>query len=158
MSTTVGVCRLALMRCSLLLFLFPLEQLVAEAMGRARGGVLFIDEAYELGVGSYGREAQTKLLELLTADEYKTSTVVIMAGYEEDINEMLARNPGLKSRFTETLKFPDWSEDPCVDFFVHAAHKDSHTVQPQAIELLRSKFRVRFMAPDTMSCCLVVDE
>ena len=83
---------------------------VEEKMQAARGGVLFVDEAYDLGEGKFGKEALTKLLSMLTEPEHK-KTVVVLAGYEAQMHDMLERNPGLKSRFTEFLAFPDWNSD-----------------------------------------------
>lgn len=83
-------------------------QVVQQKLEAARGGVLFIDEAYELVLDVYGKEAVTKLVSMLTEPEYMNSkTIVIMAGYHKQMHEMLATNPGLKSRFTESLHFPD---------------------------------------------------
>ena len=87
------------------------KERVRKTMEAARGGVLFIDEAYELGAASnqYSTEAMTTLLGMLTEDEFADgNTLVILAGYEEQMDAMMARNPGLKSRFTERLHFDDW--------------------------------------------------
>ena len=70
---------------------------VQEKLDAAKGGVLFIDEAYELGKGIYGEEALTTVLAAMTDPEYKL--VIIIAGYPEDMENMLARNVGLKSRY-----------------------------------------------------------
>lgn len=83
-------------------------QVVQAKLEAARGGVLFIDEAYELVLDVFGKEVVTKLVSMLTEPEYMNSkTIVIMAGYHKQMHEMLATNPGLKSRFTESLHFPD---------------------------------------------------
>lgn len=58
--------------------------------------MLFIDEAYELGKGTFGEEALTTILAAMTDPEYKL--VIIIAGYPKDMEKMLARNVGLKSR------------------------------------------------------------
>jgi len=102
------------------------KDLVADAMGRARGGILFIDEAYELGQGSYGQEAMTKLVEMLTLDEYKTSTVVILGGYEDSMHQMLGRNVGLASRFQQVLRFPDWTAEDATGFLMQQAETDGY--------------------------------
>jgi Cdc6-like AAA superfamily ATPase len=97
------------------------KKAVEEKMEEARGGVLFIDEAYELGSGAYGAEAMTQLLAMLTMDQYKDGkTVVILAGYKEQIDEMLNRNEGLKSRFDETIHFGDWTPEMCLASVVSA--------------------------------------
>jgi hypothetical protein len=105
------------------------KEKVQEMMSAARGSVLFIDEAYELGRGGFGNDALTKLLSLLTEDEHKDgNTIVIMAGYEEQMHDMLARNPGLKSRFTEFLDFPDWSARDSAAFVVKRLTQDAEPV------------------------------
>ena len=97
------------------------KKAVEEKMEEARGGVLFIDEAYELGSGAYGAEAMTQLLAMLTMDQYKDGkTVVILAGYKEQIDEMLNRNEGLKSRFDDTIHFGDWTPEMCLASVVSA--------------------------------------
>jgi len=97
------------------------KKAVEEKMEEARGGVLFIDEAYELGRGAYGEEAMTQLLAMLTMDEYKDGkTVVIMAGYKVEIDKMLNRNQGLKSRFDDYIHFEDWKPQKCLGGVVSA--------------------------------------
>ncbi|KAI8896071.1 hypothetical protein BC833DRAFT_599019, partial [Globomyces pollinis-pini] len=80
-------------------FVGQTKKKVTETLGQAKGSVLFIDEAYELGKGIYGEEAMTTLLAAMTDPEYK-GMVIIIAGYPHDIDTMLNRNVGLKSRFT----------------------------------------------------------
>lgn len=77
---------------------------------QAQGGVLFIDEAYSLGRGSFGKEAEEQLTQLCTSPDHLNKTVVILAGYREKMDKMLATtNPGIRSRFTARLEFADWS-------------------------------------------------
>ena len=83
---------------------------------RARGGVLFIDEAYELykkgkdgGGNQYGQEAITALLKFMEDDR---DTIVIMAGYTEEIRYLIKNgNPGLSSRVTNEFEFEDYGPD-----------------------------------------------
>lgn len=96
------------------------KEKVQKLMEAARGGVFFIDEAYRMGIGPFGQEAMTKLLSMLTEDEYKDGkTVVILAGYNADIDEMFSRNVGLRSRFKDRLHFKDWSDSVSADFIVN---------------------------------------
>eukprot|EP01134_Creolimax_fragrantissima_P007209 CFRG7209T1 len=88
---------------------------VEEQLKMAKGGVLFIDEAYELGKGQYGTEACTSIVAAMTSPVYK-DVVIIIAGYPADIDEMLNTNAGLKSRFTHFFEFPDWTADDCMSF------------------------------------------
>lgn len=75
----------------------------------ARGGVLFIDEAYQLAAGSdddYGKEAIAAILPMLEDPR----TVVILGGYEKDLKKMIAVNPGMASRFGSTLHFESYTQ------------------------------------------------
>ena len=111
---------------------------VKEALESARGGVLFIDEAYELGNGSqYSTEALTTLLSSLTEDEYSNGNiVVILAGYKNQMHEMLNLNPGLKSRFTEYVHFPSWKAEQCKRLFF----KKAKTAIPISIQINNDEY------------------
>jgi AAA+ superfamily predicted ATPase len=79
-----------------------------ELLRRSRGGVLFIDEAYQLDPargGAFMTEAVDGLVGALTEVEFKGKLLVILAGYDQDMERMLASNPGLKSRFAERVHF-----------------------------------------------------
>ncbi len=72
--------------------------------------MLFIDEAYSLsgqGDSDYGREAISTLVKLM--EDHRDDLVVAVAGYPEPMAELIASNPGLKSRFRRTIHFPDYS-------------------------------------------------
>jgi len=82
------------------------KQLVESALG----GILFVDEAYALvsdDRDSFGKEALDTLMKL--AEDHRDDLVVILAGYDADMRQLLARNPGLKSRFPSTIAFSDYS-------------------------------------------------
>lgn len=92
------------------------KKVIEGKMEEARGGVLFIDEAYKMGEGSYGDEVMVKLLGMLTEPEYNNGkTIVILAGYQRDMDRMLSRNAGMASRFNERIHFADWSEEQCAN-------------------------------------------
>jgi len=83
-----------------------------EVFREARGGVLFIDEAYALVSSSddndrFGKEAIDTLVKLV--EEYREDTVVILAGYSKEMSEFLNTNSGLKSRFPLQINFPDYN-------------------------------------------------
>lgn len=76
------------------------------------GGVIFIDEAYDLYHGDqdqYGKEAITELLR--QSENHRDNTVVIMAGYGPDMERLFQSNSGLRRRFPTTLEFPELSLD-----------------------------------------------
>lgn len=90
------------------------EQKTNEAIERARGGVLFIDEAYTL-IGSnddprdFGKEVINALLPVLS--EPNPDIIVILAGYEDKLQHLLRFNPGLDGRFPLKFHFDDYSVD-----------------------------------------------
>lgn len=98
------------------------QENVSKAMEAARGGVLFVDEAYTLGDGPYGKEALDSLVDLMTKPDY-LKTMVILAGYKTDLNAMLAGNQGARSRFT-TWEFEDWSAEDCAGCACKRAQAD----------------------------------
>lgn len=88
-------------------------QKVADLMQRAAGKVLFIDEAYALAQGSFAKEAIDELVAGLTKPEYQSKMIVVMAGYEQDMDELLAVNAGLASRFETRVKFQSLKANAC---------------------------------------------
>lgn len=76
-----------------------------EVLNQALGAVLFIDEAYRLGEGNFATEAVNTLVDSLTKPTYMGKMLVILAGYEGNMNELLKVNPGLSSRFSEEVIF-----------------------------------------------------
>lgn len=112
---------------------------VEEQLGQARGGVLFIDEAYELGKGHFGEEAMTSLVAAMTNPVY-AGMVIIIAGYPRDLDEMLDRNSGLKSRFTRYVDFYDWETDDCVEFTLATSNREGYTLSQDALACVRRTF------------------
>lgn len=86
----------------------------SRVISRAMGGVLFIDEAYALGnnadVGTdYGKEAIDTLVKAM--EDYHGKFCVVLAGYKNEMLQMLSTNPGFKSRIQFMLDFPNYSRD-----------------------------------------------
>ncbi|MFG1851513.1 AAA family ATPase [Actinomadura geliboluensis] len=90
---------------------------------RAVGGVLFVDEAYALApTGSeddYGPEAVAELLKGM--EDHRDDLVVIVAGYEREMQRFIASDPGLASRFPGTVRFPDFSDAELMEIFTGQA-------------------------------------
>jgi SpoVK/Ycf46/Vps4 family AAA+-type ATPase len=91
---------------------------VQEAINKARGGVLFIDEAYSLssdrGAG-FGDEAISTLVKAM--EDQRDNLAIIVAGYHEPMQEFIASNQGLKSRFQNTIPFADYKTSELLDIF-----------------------------------------
>lgn len=81
---------------------------------KALGKVLFIDEAYRLAEGGFATEAINELVDQLTKPQFKGRLIVILAGYDKDINNLIAMNPGLSSRFPEEVIFCNMSPAHCM--------------------------------------------
>ena len=104
----------------------------------AMDGVLFIDEAYSLvagGTSDFGSEAIATLLKRM--EDARERIVVIVAGYSDEMSQFVKSNPGLESRFTKFIEFPDYSIDELVSIFDSIAKKNQFTCSPKAHELLR---------------------
>ncbi|MDQ0206222.1 AAA family ATPase [Alkalicoccobacillus murimartini] len=98
-----------------------------EVIKDALGGVLFIDEAYSLiqGAGSdYGQEAVAALVEAMTIHD--ENLVVVLAGYEQEIEQLLAVNPGLRSRFRKHIVFDDYTHDELIIMLSHLAERNGY--------------------------------
>ena len=82
---------------------------VKRAFEAARGGVIFIDEAYSLtasqATNDFGLEAVNTIVQLI--EDYRTDTIVIFAGYGKEMDQFIKSNPGLKSRITYNLQFKE---------------------------------------------------
>lgn len=81
---------------------------------RGLGKVLFIDEAYRLGEGRFAQEAVNELVDTITKPRFAGKLVIILAGYDNDMNELLRVNEGLSSRFADEIVFPSLSPVHCL--------------------------------------------
>lgn len=78
------------------------------------GKVLFIDEAYRLAEGHFAKEAMDEIVDSITKPKFAQKLIIILAGYDADINRLMSINPGLTSRFPETLLFKGLDPDESV--------------------------------------------
>lgn len=81
---------------------------------RGLGKVLFIDEAYRLGQGGFAQEAMDELVDNMTKSKFAGKMIIILAGYDNDMNNLLRVNEGLSSRFADEISFPSLSPDLCL--------------------------------------------
>ena len=112
-----------------------------EVCEEARGGVLFIDEAYRLVPKteghSFGVDAINTLLKYM--EDYRDELVVIVAGYPAEMQDFLKANAGLAGRFHFTLTFASYTPDEVVAIGRHLAGKERLVVDDAAWELLRTE-------------------
>jgi DNA polymerase III delta prime subunit len=91
---------------------------VQKLMEKAMGSVLFIDEAYRLAEGQFAAEAIDELVDCLTKPKFAQKLVVILAGYDKDVDRLMSMNPGLTSRFPETVMFKHIEPETCLELLV----------------------------------------
>lgn len=106
-----------------------------EALHRASGGILFIDEAYTLFVKAddtkdYGLRVIETLLTFLAQDD--PDLMVILAGYTKEMNDMLEANPGLKSRFSYVFEFPDYTPNQLMEIGHKVLEREHYILTPEA--------------------------
>lgn len=114
------------------------NQLIDSAMG----GVLFIDEAYTLKNNdhdSFGAEAIDTLLKRLEDDRGKF--ICIVAGYTDKMHDFIDSNPGLKSRFTQTIHFEDYTADELTQIFCDLVKKKNFTIDDDACQAVSRFFQ-----------------
>jgi len=100
-----------------------------ELIESAKGGVLFIDEAYALAgsyENDYGKEAIDTLIKGM--EDNRNDLVVIVAGYKEPMRRFIDSNPGLESRFNRFIEFPDYTGGEMLEIFLRYASRDKYTL------------------------------
>ena len=121
------------------------NQLIDSAMG----GVLFIDEAYTLKSNdqdSFGSEAIDTLLKRLEDDRGKF--ICIVAGYTDNMHDFIDTNPGLKSRFTQTIHFEDYTPDELTQIFINLASGKKFTVDEETRSAIHRQFEQLYLRRD----------
>jgi Holliday junction resolvasome RuvABC ATP-dependent DNA helicase subunit len=106
---------------------------------QATGGMLLIDEAYALargGENDFGREAIDTLVKLM--EDHRDDLAVVAAGYTDEMATFIASNPGLRSRFTRTIEFADYTDDELVEIFVRMGESSQYHPTDGAIARLRT--------------------
>ncbi|MDT9698339.1 right-handed parallel beta-helix repeat-containing protein [Streptomyces sp. P17] len=113
-----------------------------EAFDKARGGVLFIDEAYALSPEDsgrdFGKEAIDTLVKLM--EDHRDAVVVIVAGYTAEMERFLSINPGVASRFSRTITFCDYSPEELLRIVEQQAEEHEYRLAPGAAEALLKYF------------------
>ncbi|MFE5296188.1 right-handed parallel beta-helix repeat-containing protein [Streptomyces sp. NPDC056632] len=113
-----------------------------EAFERARGGVLFVDEAYALSPEDsgrdFGREAIDTLVKLM--EDHRDAVVVIVAGYTAEMERFLTVNPGVASRFSRTITFSDYVPEELLRIVEQQAEDHEYRLSPGSGEALLKYF------------------
>lgn len=111
---------------------------VKEVIDKAKGGVLFIDEAYSLANetpgGDFGQEAIDTLVKAM--EDNREDLIVIVAGYPDLMKKFVNSNPGLKSRFQKTLHFPDYTAIDLYKVFQKFCKENDYDLSPEAADYL----------------------
>lgn len=105
---------------------------------KAKGRLLFIDEAYALAdtnKGSFGDEAINTIVQEVEAN--RGDTIVIFAGYKKEMGELFSKNPGLKSRVPFTIEFKDYTVEEMAKIVELQAKNLGFSVSPEALEKVK---------------------
>ena len=113
---------------------------VKRLIQKAKGGVLFIDEAYSITENeksdSYGRECLTELTKAL--EDYRDDLVVIVAGYDDLMKKFFESNPGLKSRFNYFVEFEDYTVNQMFKIFLSYCKNEDYILEESAADKLKT--------------------
>lgn len=125
-------------------------KLTDEKINEARGGILFIDEAYGLtpdGDGNdFGREAVECLLKRM--EDYRDDLVVIAAGYAEPMKRFLKSNYGLQSRFNTHIRFEDYTLSELVEILQRMCKENGYILQPATRRLFQFLVGLKLKDPE----------
>jgi probable Rubsico expression protein CbbX len=120
-----------------------------EALKKAMGGVLFIDEAYYLyrpeNERDYGQEAIEILLQVM--EDHRADLVVILAGYKDRLETFFSSNPGMGSRIAHHVDFPDFRSDELLDIAGGMVTSLHYRLSPGAHEAMREYIELRMDQP-----------
>ncbi|MGP5088580.1 AAA family ATPase [Brachybacterium tyrofermentans] len=127
-------------------------QKTTEVIDRAKGGVLFVDEAYSLTPGGpasndFGSEAVDVLLKRM--EDERDSFCVIVAGYPREMERFLESNTGLRSRFAQTMTFPNYDATALATIFTAMAAKADYALAPDGQQRLFAALAQLADAPPT---------
>ena len=116
-------------------------RLVKEYVEKAKGGVLFIDEAYSLvGDGNdFGQEAIDTLVKEM--EDNRDDLVIIAAGYQSLMQGFMEANPGIRSRFPITVEFQDYTAEELLQIFKIFCSENSINVSPVVLYRVKEAFR-----------------
>ena len=114
---------------------------VHDIVKKALGGVLFIDEAYSLvndRKGGFEDEAIATLIKEM--EDHRDEICIILAGYTNEMNDLLEKNPGFKSRIQFTINFPDYSSEELYSIFLGLCKKEKYILNKNCKNILIDNF------------------
>ena len=115
---------------------------VKNCIKRAKGGILFIDEAYSLvsdRKGSFEDEAIATLIKEM--EDNRGDLCVILAGYKEEMMNLIEKNPGFESRIQFYVDFPDYTEEELYKIFKSLVQKENYKISSHVKETLLRNFK-----------------
>lgn len=129
------------------------SKLCRDAIEKAKGGILFVDEAYSLtanegGNNSYGQEAVDTFVNYMDKPDVRDETIIIFAGYKEPMRQFIASNPGLKSRIGFYLDFPDYSDEELLEIAKVQADHHKYKLSDEYLEKLKAMIQKERGAKD----------
>ena len=121
-----------------------------EAIDKALGGVLFIDEAYALAnqdnANDFGREAIEVLLKGM--EDHRDDLIVIVAGYTDLMGDFIHANPGLESRFNKYFYFEDYDGEQLAEIFRSMCKKNGYELDEAADKAAAEAFQLLYERRD----------
>lgn len=118
-------------------------QTTKDKVRQAENGVLFIDEAYSLQPRNHAGFEEEAIATLIKEMEDKRDKLcVIMAGYTEEMEELLSANPGFNSRIQFKIDFPDYTEGELYEIFKQLARKEKYKISPNIKQILLEYFKI----------------
>ena len=110
---------------------------------KAIGGVLFIDEAYSLVAdrrGGFEDEAIATLIKEM--EDHRNEICIILAGYTEEMKNLIDLNPGFESRIQFTINFPDYNEEELLEIFEGLCKKEKYKLSDNCKNTLINNFKI----------------
>ncbi len=117
-------------------------QKTRELVKKAQGGILFVDEAYSLGRGGekdFGKEAIDTLVKHM--EDKKNEFILILAGYSDEMEDFMALNPGLPSRFPLILSFPNYDEHELLEIADQMIEEREYLLTEESRKKLQRHFK-----------------
>ncbi|MDR3596757.1 AAA family ATPase [Clostridium sp.] len=126
-------------------FIGETAKLTKKAIDKAKGGILFIDEAYSLAKGGegsndYGAEAIEILIKAM--EDNRDEFIVILAGYTREMRNLMKLNPGLKSRINLEIEFEDYKDYELVEIAKSMANEDYYKLDEDGEKAFLEKIKI----------------